>query len=141
MAITPTYVSGLPTSLEVQYVDHPSLTWYKNPITGQLTGPVDGIEAVRQAVDEYLSVARFKYTLYTPNHGMDWEGLLGSDSGYVVSELKRRLADVFLPDNRITDVTDFEFSQDADNLFCNFTVVTVFGSFTRAGAVAGVSDG
>jgi len=54
---------------------------------------------------------------------------VGSDYGYCVSELTRRLKDAFIPDNRILDVTDFHFrSIPPDSMACSFTILTVFGA-------------
>ena len=40
-----------------------------------------GLAAVRQAVEIILSVERFRWQVYRPYSGMQWEGLIGQDPG------------------------------------------------------------
>ena len=74
-----------------------------------------------------VSVERFKWQIYTPNFGTDYDGLLGTEPGYAASELQRRLEDAFLPDNRILGMKDFTWSFSGVSLSASFTVRTVFG--------------
>jgi hypothetical protein len=98
----------------------------------------DGREAIKQTIEEILSVARFKFSIFTPNHGMDYDRLVGSNWGYVVPELKRRLLDAFRPDNRITGLSDFKLDQvGLDSLRCDFLVHTVYGEVAHSMEVDG----
>ena len=119
--------SDIDLSKGVVFRDQPSLTWIADPVTNRLRGRGDGWEAVRQAVEVILHVERFKWQIYTPNFGTDYEGLLGTDPGYAASELRRRLEDAFLPDNRILGLKDFTWTAGGGNLHAAFTVRTVFG--------------
>ena len=49
---------------------------------------------------------------------------------YVLSELPRRIKDALLVDNRITDVTDFEFEQNGKKLLVKFTVISTIGNIS-----------
>lgn len=111
----------------VVFQDQPSLTWIADPVTHRIRGRGDGWEAVRQAVEIILHVERFKWQIYTPNFGTDYDGLLGTEPGYAASELQRRLEDAFLPDNRILGMKDFTWSFSGVSLSASFTVRTVFG--------------
>ena len=71
--------------------DRPSLTWQKDPATLRLRGRCDNYEAVRQAVEAIVCVERFRWQIYSPNFGMELDGLLGAEPGYAASELRRRL--------------------------------------------------
>lgn len=119
--------SNIDLSRGVVFQDQPSLTWIADPVTNRLRGRGDGWEAVRQAVEVIVNVERFKWQIYTPNFGTDYDGLLGNEPGYVASELRRRLEDAFLPDNRILTVKDYEWGFDDVSLSVSFTVTTVFG--------------
>lgn len=111
----------------VVFQDQPSLTWIADPVTNRLRGRGDGWEAVRQAVEVIVNVERFKWQIYTPNFGTDYDGLLGTEPGYAASELRRRLEDAFIPDNRIHGLKDYEWTFDGVDLTTTFTVTTVFG--------------
>ena len=111
----------------VIFQDQPTLTWIADPVTRRIRGRGDGWEAIRQAVEIIVSVERFKWQIYTPNFGTDYDGLLGTEPGYAASELQRRLEDAFLPDNRILGMKDFTWSFSGVSLSASFTVRTVLG--------------
>jgi hypothetical protein len=118
-------------NVDVDFQDYPTHTFYVDPFTRQVRGMEDGIPAMRQAVEIILGVARFRHEIYTPNAGIElFEGLIGADYGFVVSELRRRVDDAFIPDNRIIGTSDWEFEQIGnDSITASFTVDTVFGAF------------
>lgn len=111
----------------VIFQDQPSLTWIADPVTHRLRGRGDNYEAVRQAVEVIVNVERFHWQIYTPNFGIEQGGLLGSDPGFVASELQRRLTDAFLPDSRILGIADFSYTFDDSVMTASVTVNTVFG--------------
>lgn len=119
--------SRIDLSQGVVFQDQPSLTWIADPVTNRLRGRGDNYEAVRQAVEVIVNVERFKWQIYTPNFGTDYDGLLGTEPGYAASELRRRLEDAFLPDNRILRITDYVYSFQGVSLSVSFNVQTVFG--------------
>ncbi len=119
--------SQIDLSHGVVFQDQPSLTWIADPVTNRLRGRGDNYEAVRQAVEVIVNVERFKWQIYTPNFGTDYDGLLGTEPGYAASELRRRLEDAFLPDNRILGIKDYIYSFQDVSLSVSFTVRTVFG--------------
>ena len=119
--------SNIDLSRGVVFQDQPSLTWIADPVTNRLRGRGDNWEAVRQAVEVIVNVERFKWQIYTPNFGTDYGGLLGTDPGYAASELRRRLEDAFLPDNRILGIKDYAYTFRDVSLTVTFTALTVFG--------------
>lgn len=119
--------SDIDLSRGVVFQDQPTLTWIADPVTRRIRGRGDGWEAIRQAVEIIVSVERFKWKIYTPNFGTDYDGLLGTEPGYAASELQRRLEDAFLPDSRILGMKDFTWSFSGVSLSVRFTVLTVFG--------------
>lgn len=119
--------SNIDLSRGIVFQDQPSLTWIADPVTNRLRGRGENWEAVRQAVEVIVNVERFKWQIYTPNFGTDYDGLLGTEPGYAASELRRRLEDAFLPDNRILGIKDYAYSFKDVNLTVTFTALTVFG--------------
>lgn len=111
----------------VEFVQQPSLTWYVNQDTGRIQGEITGIEAVAQAVDIILNVERFRWQIYKPYSGTQWDGLLGQDPGYVASELQRRITAALTMDDRIRGISDFSYTVSGNTLSASFTVNTVYG--------------
>lgn len=130
MALLPEGIN-IGADTEVTFEDYPTNTYYVNPRTKQIQGMTDGLQAMVQAVEIILSVERFKYQIYSPNFGVEFEGLIGEPFGFVISELKRRIRDAFVPDNRIVEARDFKFTAEPLEgiLTMEFVVITVFGNF------------
>ena len=127
-------VTNITLGTEVEYGDYPSYTWYIDPASNQLRGMCDGFDAVKQAVEIILSIERFKYQIYSPNVGIETEGLIGADAGFVESELRRRINDALSVESRVTGTRDFKFRQDDGGsiIFAEFTVDTVYGEMSGA---------
>ena len=128
--------SDIDLSQGIIFQDQPSLTWIADPVTNRLRGRGDNWEAVRQAVEIIVNVERFKWQIYTPNFGTDYDGLLGTEPGYAASELRRRLEDAFLPDNRILGIKDYAYTFQDVSLTVAFTALTVFGDVPGSMEVA-----
>ena len=119
--------NGINISQGVTFIEQPSYTWYVNPTTGRISGMADGFTAVKQAVEILFSVERFFWQIYSPNFGMEWQGLVGTNPGYVALEIQRRAKDAIRTDNRMKDLTDFFYQVNGDSLRMEFTVQTVYG--------------
>ena len=105
----------------------PSLTWKINEERAEVRGTADELDAMRQAVGKILQTERYRYAVYDWNYGIELEGLYGMRASYVIPELKKRIEDALLADDRVTAVTDFSFSQEKDSVTAAFVVHTVFG--------------
>lgn len=105
----------------------PSLTYALDAENGRIRGKVDGLEAVKQAVYLALSTERFAYLIYSWNYGAELDGFIGQPKEYVLSEIKRRISDALLQDDRITAVDNFKFETKKNAVHVTFTVRSVFG--------------
>ena len=130
MAVLPT--SSINITGGVNFQNQPSLSWYINKETNRIEGTVDGQAAVRQAVEIILNVERFRWQIYRPYSGMEWDGLIGQDPGYVGAELQRRVIDALTVDDRVTDISDYDYTVDGSSLSAVFTVNTVYGSIAES---------
>lgn len=130
MAVLPT--SSINISGGVSFQSQPSLSWYINKETNRIEGIVDGQAAVRQAVEIILNVERFRWQIYRPYSGMEWDGLIGQDPGYVGAELQRRVIDALTVDDRVTGISDYDYTVDGSSLSAVFTVNTVYGSIAES---------
>lgn len=116
---------------QIEFADYPTNTFYVDPISKQIRGFADGLMAMKQAVEIILQVERYKFQVYTSNVGVEFDGLIGINSDYIVSELKRRIDDAFVPDRRIKATKDYTFDKtESDTLAVSFVVETVYGNFT-----------
>lgn len=130
MAVLPT--SSINISGGVSFQSQPSLSWYINKETNRIEGTVDGQAAIRQAVEIILNVERFRWQIYRPYSGMEWDGLIGQDPGYVGAELQRRVIDALTVDDRVTGISDYDYTVDGASLSAVFTVNTVYGSIAES---------
>lgn len=119
--------SSIDISAGVTFQQQPSRTWYINKETNRIQGECDGWQSVRQAVEIILNVERFRWRIYRPYSGMQWEGLIGQDPGYVASELQRRITAALTMDDRVRGISDFTYSIEGNTLSASFTVNTVYG--------------
>lgn len=135
MAVLPT--STLDISTGIQKQQSPSLTWGIDHDTQRIVGTVDLLSAVKQAVSVYLNVQRFEWSIFKPYTGSEFSDLLGLPSGYVGAELQRRIQDALLVDDRITGISNFEYTLEENALRAEFTVNSVYGDFETAMEVNG----
>jgi len=98
----------------------------------KIQGFVDGLEALKQAIYKVLNTERYEYPIYSFNYGIELENLLGKDPVYVQIELKRRIRECLLRDDRITEVDNFKFEVNGDEIKCTFDVHSIFGSLTAS---------
>lgn len=125
MAVLPQSAVNLTNGVE--FVQQPSKTWYIDKTSNRISGTVDGLAAVTQAVDIILNVERFRWQIYQPYSGTQWDELLGQDPGYVASELQRRITAALTMDDRIKGISNFFYTASGDILTASFTVNTVYG--------------
>ena len=119
----------LPQAIVIQEEkDMPSLTWQANLEKEKLTGKIDELEAVKQAVFLMLATERGYSEIYE-GYGLKTVDLIGQDFYYTVSELKRRIKETLLEDDRITEVDNFKHEQQTDILSMTFDVYSIYGSF------------
>lgn len=116
---------------DVVFESQPDLTWWRDPDTNRIVGTADGHKAVAQAVEVMLLVERFRWQIYKPFFGMQWEGLLGNNPGYVAAELQRRIREAVTIDDRVTGISDFSYTISGDTMTAQVTVNTVYGPLNQ----------
>ena len=91
-------------------------------------GKVDEEDAIRQAILKILNTERYEYEIYSWDYGIELQDLYGRSIPYVMSEIKERITDALLADDRIESVDDFEVERVGKRtIHCTFTVTTVQG--------------
>lgn len=116
-------------TLEHDEVISPSLTYKMD--TGRLIGKIDGLGAIRQAVEKLLCTERFEWVIYSENYGVELDRLIGTSMDFVKSDLERTISDAILSDDRIDKIINFRMQEvDRDTLVAMFDVISVEGIFT-----------
>lgn len=112
-----------------EVVDQPSRTWRLDFDRGRVAGMIDELDAVKQAVYKVLQTERFAHPIYDGNYGSELAGLIGLGAGFAKSELRRRIKEALMQDDRVSDVVDFEIAASGENLTARFVVVSKYGNF------------
>lgn len=87
----------------------------------------DGIEAMEQAIYHIINTERYQHLIYSWNYGIELADLFGKPITYCYPEIKRRIEEALLQDERITEVYDFEFSHSKGDVLVKFKVTTDYG--------------
>lgn len=94
----------------------------------RINGFIDELESIKQAIYLILSTERYKYVIYSWDYGIELVDLIGKPIPYCMAEIPRRVREALLVDNRIENVTDFQFEQKGKVLHTTFNVVTNIGN-------------
>ena len=119
-----------------RFVTLPSRTFKINYNSDTITGFVDELEAIKQAVYLMLNTERYQYIMYSWNYGVELVDLIGKPVPFVLPEIKRRVREALLQDKRITDVTDFDFTVNKGVVAVRFKVESIFGGMEIEKAVS-----
>jgi hypothetical protein len=120
---------GTLKNAQVQRVQQPSRTWKLDFEAGRITGMIDNLEAVRQAVFKIMQTQRFAQLIYSFRYGNELDRLIGMSPLYVQSEATRFVQEALSTDDRVRGVENVSISLDGDAMTISFTVVTQYGSF------------
>lgn len=106
----------------------PSKTFKMNFNTLTITGTIDEVEAVAQAVYLILNTERYEWLIHSWNYGVELHNLIGQPVDFCIPEIERRVREALLQDDRITAVENFEFTVNKKKVLTIFTVVSIFGA-------------
>ncbi len=126
MKLTPETKIEMNNNIVIQTI--PTLTYRVQQDKEIVSGTVDELEAMKQAVYKILFTERYQYEIYNWEYGMEMRNLFGRAKSYVIPEIKKRIEEALLADDRIKAVTDFEFSGGKGSLEVKFKVHTIFGT-------------
>lgn len=129
----PSTNSVLSTELKVER--QPTKTYKLNIENNVINGFCDNLESMKQVVYKILNTERYKNIMYSWNYGIELLDLFGEPINYAVSELKRRITEALVQDDRIQSVDNFEYKTDRRTVYMTFTVHTIFGDIQSEKAV------
>lgn len=114
---------------DLEEVTEPDVTFGINSDMTRVDSVINGLEAVKQAVYIILNIERYQHLIYSFDFGVELQDLIGEPIDYIEAELERRISDCLEQDDRITEITDFEFEKsDSDKLLVSFNVNTIYGT-------------
>ena len=126
--MTPNANNILQSNLEV--AEQPSKTYYLNIENNTIIGQCDGIEAMKQTIYCILNTERFEHLIYSWNYGIELKNLIGENSTYVIPELQRVITEALMQDDRIEEVSNFNFEISRNKVIVTFNVITTVGEIT-----------
>ncbi len=99
----------------------------------RVIGITQNLESMKQVIFKILNTHRYKHIIYSWNYGIEIDDLYGESVEYVKIELKRRITEALIQDDRIESVEDFsfEYGENRNELVAKFTVNTVFGAINE----------
>ncbi|MGI5891998.1 MAG: DUF2634 domain-containing protein [Bacillota bacterium] len=103
---------------------YPSFTYKLDRKKGRIHGYIDNMEAICQAVYKLLDTPCGVYPIYSPNYGLFLLDLKGLDHDFATSEIKRRISENALVDDRLAAVEDFNFSGEGADLTVSFRIIS-----------------
>lgn len=113
---------------ELVEVEIPSRTHAIVYDKNRVNGFTDNIDALRQAIYLILNTERYAYPIYSWNYGVEFGDLLGMDSQLAVPEIKRRISEALLQDDRIVSLSEWDFKINKKKVSVSFVVTTIFGN-------------
>lgn len=122
----PEVTEGLITDFEEVTVQ-PSKTYKLNITKNRIVGFIDEIEALKQAIFLMLNIERYDYIIYSWNYGVELNDLFGKPIPFVLPEIKRRITEALVQDDRIENVDNFHFDVNKGKVLATFTVHSIYG--------------
>lgn len=111
----------------IQFEEIPTNTFKLNLDKNIISGSTDKLEAMAQAIYLILNVERYEHLIYSWNYGVELSDLFGQSISFTIPEIKRRITEALIQDERIIAVDNFEFETEKDKVRVTFTVTTIFG--------------
>lgn len=106
----------------------PTFTYKMDMEKMHIRGNANGLDAMEQAVYKILFTERYQYIIYGRNYGVQLLDLFGMPKTYVIPEIKRRITEALLWDDRITRVDNWNFNIPRRGVVdVSFRVITIFG--------------
>lgn len=112
---------------EFEEVQQSNQTFAINMTSNVIGGKIDDLDALRQSIYLMLNIEADQYIIYPYTYGIKTLDLIGRPSYYVMAILPERIKETLLSDNRITDVSDFEFEVNGNKIHTKFVVHTIYG--------------
>jgi len=110
--------------------EQPSKTYRLDLDGKRIRGSVDGLEAVKQAIDKALRTARYKNLIYDSDYGSELLSVIQSQGTreLIETSFPKLIEEALSGDARILGVSGFSYEYGKDSVTVRFTAETIFGS-------------
>ena len=122
--LTP-YLGEVPT--KQAGTQYPTYTYKLDIERGRMSGHVDGLEAIKQMVYKILDTPKGVYPIYSSSYGLWLDDLIGQSHSIARVEIKRRVREQIMVDERIQEVTDFDFQSNGNIMNMRMKVIATSG--------------
>ncbi len=112
---------------DIEVVNQPTNTYEIKLEKDKMGTYINGIEAMKQAIYHIVNTERYQYLIYSWNYGVELADLFGKPISYCYPEIKRRITEALLQDDRIEIVDSFEFSYRKGDVLVKFRAITTEG--------------
>ena len=118
--------------LDFEEVQEKTKTFGINKSDGKrIAGMIDGLKALEQHIYLTLSVEADQFIIYPYTYGIRTLDLFGKPYHYVMAIIPERIKEALLDDDRINDVSNFEFEIEANRLTVRFVVYSIYGELNE----------
>ena len=125
----PTAQETVETSTEPFEV-FPTQTYRLDFVNKRIIGKINQAEAFMQSVQKIFSTDKYAYEIYDWYYGNELLKLVGQPYDYIVAQVPRIVKEALLVDDRVVEVTDFEFEKTSiDSMTATFLIHSVYGNF------------
>jgi hypothetical protein len=110
--------------------EQPSKTYRLDLDGKRIRDSVDGLEAVKQAIDKALRTARYKNLIYDSDYGSELLSVMLSQGTreMIETSFPKLIEEALSGDARILGVSGFSYEYGKDSVTVRFTAETIFGS-------------
>lgn len=121
----------LPDNIDLEIFDAESANYSTRTfkrVGNRIFGFTDGRDAIEQAVEKILNSERYSTPIWNGDYGVEIEELIGMDINFVRADIKRRITEALVEDDRVIEVTNFRMeSTGLNELLVSFSVETTEG--------------
>ena len=114
-------------SADIEIKKQPSLTYEIKIDKNKMGTYVEGIEAIKQSIYHIINTERYQHLIYSWNYGIELSDLFGKPITYCYPEIKRRITEALLQDDRIESLDSFEFDYSKGDVLVKFRAITTEG--------------
>lgn len=110
--------------------EKPSKTYALDLEAGRISGTIDGLESVNQAIKKAVLTRRFNNLIYDDDYGCEAESAVHDKDvtrEYLETAIPEMIEDALSLDTRILKMYDFEMEFKNDSAYISFKVDTIFG--------------
>lgn len=111
--------------------DSTSKTYALDRALNQISGFVDGIDAIKQSIFHILSTERYEHSIYSTNYGIELANLYGMSIDFVSTLIEDRIIDALTQDDRISSVNSCYIQKaSSSTLSVQLDITTIYGDLT-----------